>query len=133
MRLLDVVQELMHAAAAAGVSTPDRWGERPVQVPMALVELPDRIDYDPGGTGVTRYPDVSLVIAGGDPTRPDAFRQVAAYADDGPDSLKTIIEEYPFTTCTAVRVAWAEPQVITLAGTDRIAMVLHVDISGPRG
>lgn len=133
MRLLDVLQELMAAAAAAGVSTPDRPGDRPVTVPMALVEMPDRIDYDTGGAGFTRYPDVALVVAGGDPTRPDAFRQVAAYADDGPGSLKTVLESYPYTSCDTVRVAWAEPQVVTLAGTDRIAMVLHIDIAGPRG
>lgn len=131
MIIVDVLQELMAAAATAGVSVPDRWGERPVQVPMALVELPDRIEYDAGGTGFTRYPDVALVVAGGEPTRPDAFRQIAGYADTGPGSLKDVIESYPYTSCDAVRVAWAEPQVVTLAGTDRIAMILHVDVSGP--
>lgn len=128
---MEILSELSTAASAVdGVTVPARWGERPPRPPMALIEMPDEVVYDAGGTGFVRLPDVPLVIVCGGPTDPAAFRTAARYADtEGPASVKWMMEGYPYTACSTVRVATASPDVVDLAGTTFLAMIFHIDVT----
>lgn len=133
MILADVLDELMAAAEGAGISVPERWGDRPPRPPLALVELPERVVFDVGGTGYDRYPSVSLVVIVGEPASPHSYRALTGYLDgQGPQSIKQAVEAYPFTACGSVRVVDAVPDVVSLAGVDLLAAVFHIDIAGRR-
>ena len=133
MILTAVLAELLAAAAATGVRTPPRLGDRPAGAPMAVVELPGRIDFDTGGRGFMRYPDVRLVVMCGPPTAPASWRALAPFADgSGPQSVKTAIEAYAYTACSTVRVSSAEPDVVAFDGVDQLALVFHIDVTGAR-
>jgi hypothetical protein len=132
MNVAAVLDEIM-AAASAVVPVPRRWGERPPSPPMALVDWPTKVLYDAGGRGFDRYPDVALIVLIGRPADPAAHRSMLPYLDGtGPQSIKQAIEAYRFTTCVAVRVAEASPEVVTLSGTDLLAATFHLDIAGRR-
>ncbi len=133
MILVDVLAELLAAAATTGVVTPPRVGDRPAGAPMAIVELPDSILYDTGGRGLDRYPDVRLVVMAGTPGRPESVRALCPYADGtGPQSIKAALESFPYTACSAVRVAKAEPAAVAYSGVDQLAMIFHCDVAGGR-
>jgi hypothetical protein len=134
MIIADVLGELMAAVHQTGVHVPNQWGQRPNQPPMALVELPARVDFDAGGRGLDRIPDVNLVVLVGAPDNPDAFRAAAPYLDGtGPRSVKQAMESYRYTSCSTVRVAWAEPTVATLQADKHLALIFHIDVTGSRG
>lgn len=134
MIVADVLTELMTAVTATGVHVPNRWGERPNQPPMALVELPGRVDFDTGGRGFDRIPDVNLIVLVGDPTRDDSFRKAAPYMDGvGDRSVKQAVESHRYTSCSTVRVAWCEPTVARLQDTPHLALIFHIDVTGSRG
>lgn len=133
MRLLAVLSELMQAAGTVdGITVPPRWGDRPPRPPTALVELPEEIQYDAGGRGYDRLPDVPLVVLCGDPTQPAAFRTAAAYADTGPGSVKTVMESYDYVEPITVRVASCTPDVADLAGTSFYVVIFHLDVAVSR-
>jgi len=129
----DVLTELLQAVKATGLQVPNRWGERPNQPPMALVEMPARVDFDVGGRGLDRIPDINLVVLVGDPTRDDSFRQAAPYMDGaGPRSLKQALEAHRYVSCSTVRLAWLEPTVASLQDTKHLAIIAHIDVTGSR-
>ena len=133
MILADVLGELMAAAEGAGVAVPERWGDRPPRPPLAVVELPERVVFDVGGTGFDRYPSVSLVVIVGEPASPHSYRALTGYLDGtGPQSVKAAVEAYAYTACGTVRVIDAVPDVVTLAGVDFLAAVFHIDVTGRR-
>jgi len=127
-----VLAELLTAAAATGVRTPPRLGDRPAGAPMAIVELPASILFDRGGR-FDRYPDVRLVVMCGPPTAPASWRALTPFADGaGPQSVKAAVDGYAYTSCSTVRVASAEPDVVTFDGVDQLALVFHIDVTGGR-
>lgn len=133
MNVSDVLAELLTAVAGTGIRVPPRWGDRPAGGPMALVDLPTKVIFDAGGRGFDRFPDVAVIVLGGSPTVPGSFREIAGYADGtGAKSVKQVLEAYPYTTCGAVRVAEATPDVVTVDGLDHLAWIFHVDVTGRR-
>ncbi|MEK8107410.1 hypothetical protein NKG94_23835 [Micromonospora sp. M12] len=65
------------------------------------------------------------------PTQPEARRAVAEYADGSGDrSIKVAIEAHEYTSCDSVRVAWSEFDSAKYAGTDYLAAIFHLDITG---
>jgi hypothetical protein len=130
--LADVLSELLAAAATTGVRIPPQLGDKPAGSPMAIVELPDTILFDKGGR-FDRYPDVRLVLMCGPPTAPTSWRALTPYADGtGPKSMKAALEAHPYTACSTVRVASAEPDVVSYSGVDQLAIVFHIDVTGGR-
>lgn len=133
MILADVLDELMAAVESAGISVPERWGDRPPRPPIALVQLPDRVVFDTGGTGFDRYPSLGLVVAVGEPGAPTSYRALTGYLDgSGPQSVKQAVESYEYAACGTVRVVDAVPDVVTLAGIDLLAAIFHIDVAGRR-
>jgi len=130
MIMIDVLTELMTAAAATGATAPQQWGDRPPHPPMVLVELPEQVVYDSGGH-FTRYPDVPLAVLVGPTASGDSFRKAAAYLDDtGPRSIKQAVESFDFTACATVRVATASVEAFTLQGHDFLGALFHIDVTG---
>lgn len=109
------------------------WGVEKITPPAAIIALPERIDYD--GTyqrGTDRYPDVAVVVLVGKANERASRKQVAAYAaGSGAQSVKQAIEAHTYTSCDVVNVDWAEFDEAKYAGTDYLAVIFHLKISGP--
>ena len=132
MNLEAVANELRTALGAiAGLRRPP-WGVEKISPPAAIITLPDRVDYDDTyQRGRDVIPDLWVLVLVANPTQPAARRAVARYADgSGPKSVKQAIESGTYTALTAVRVAWAEFDVVKYSGTDYLAAIFHLEISG---
>ncbi|TDB71802.1 hypothetical protein E1211_15235 [Micromonospora sp. 15K316] len=132
MNLDDVAGELGAALRTIdGLNVPE-WGVDRVHPPFALIPLPDPITYDTThGRGSDRIEDWPVLVLVAKPTQPAARRAIAEYADgSGPKSVKAAIEARTYTSCDSVRVATAEFDVVTYAGTDYLAAMFHLDITG---
>jgi hypothetical protein len=134
MELTGVVNEIRAALdTIAGLRVP-AWGIQSITPPAALVLPPERIDYDDTyGRGKDRYPDLEVAILVGNPTTWQAMKELAPYANgSGAKSVKAVVEAYAFTTCdpASVRVAYAEFEVATYAGTPYLAAIFHIELTG---
>jgi len=132
MNLEAVAGEVSTALAAiSGLRRPP-WGVERITAPAAIIALPERIDYD--GTyrrGSDHYPDLPVIVLVGKPNERTARKAVAAYADgSGAKSVKAAIEAHTYISCDSVRVAWAEFDTAKYAGTDYLAAIFHLDITG---
>lgn len=132
MNLDDVAAELGAALGTiAGLNVPE-WGVQRVTPPFALIPLPEQVTYDATyGRGSDRIEDWPVLVLVAHPTKPEARRAVAEYADgSGPKSVKAAIEAHEYTACDSVTVQTAEFDVVTYAGTDYLAAMFHLDITG---
>lgn len=132
VNLNDVVNEVRQALDSIdGLSVPE-WGVQLIQPPAALVALPERIDYDQTYVrGVDQITDLPVLVLVARPTEPESRRVIAAYADgSGPRSVKAAIEGRTYVSCDDVTVVWAEFEAVTYAGTEYLACVFHLDITG---
>lgn len=132
MNLDEVAAELGPVLATIeGLSVPE-WGVQRVFPPAAIIALPERIEYDSTYVrGSDRIPDLEVVVLVANPTQPTARREIAAYTDgSGPKSVKAAVEAHEYTSCDSIRVAWAEFDTAKYAGTDYLAAIFHLDITG---
>lgn len=132
MDLEDVSEEIRTALAGiAGLRRPP-WGAEQVQVPAAIVGLPERINFDETyGRGKDQYEDLPVVILVGAPEERASRKALAAYADgSGARSVKAVLEAYAWTTCDSLNVAWCEFPRVTYGDTPYLAAVFHLDIIG---
>lgn len=131
MNLDDVADELGAALATTGLNVPE-WGVQRVSPPFALIPLPEEITYDMTyGRGGDRIEDWPVLVLLAHPTKPETRRAIAEYADgSGPKSVKAAVEAHTYTACDTVRVGRAEFDVVSYAGTDYLAAMFHLDISG---
>ena len=130
---LDAVAGELAAAlkTITGLRVP-AWGVETIQPPAAVIALPERINYDATyGRGSDRIPDLAVVVLVGKPDQRTARKTIAAYADgSGTKSVKAKLEAYTYTTCDSVTVVWAEFDTARYAGTDYLAAIFHLDITG---
>ena len=132
MNLEEVAGELTLALKTiTGLRVPP-WGVESISPPAAVIALPERIDYDATyGRGSDRFPDLAVIVLVGQPEQRSARKTIAAYADgSGAKSVKAKLEAYTYTSCDSVRVAWAEFDTARYAGTDYLAAIFHLDITG---
>lgn len=103
-----------------------------VTPPAAIVTYPDNLD--PHGTynrGVARM-TLPVVVVVGRVTVRTARNELAAYVDDsGPSSVIATLESGSYTAFDTVTVTGITFDVVTIAGTDYIAALFALDISGP--
>ena len=131
------VDEVAAELGAALDTIPDlnvpEWGVQRVSPPFAVVPLPERVDYDDTyQRGTDRIEDWPVMVLVPHPTKPEARRAIAPYADgSGAQSVKAAVEAYAFTACTTPRVEWSEFDVVSFAGTDYLAAIFHLNIKGP--
>lgn len=132
MNLEAVAGELSTALQTiTGLRVPP-WGVERINPPAAVIALPERIDYDATyGRGSDRFPDLPVIVLVGQPEQRASRKAIAAYADgSGAKSVKAKLEAFTYTTCDSVRVAWSEFDTARYAGTDYLAAIFHLDITG---
>lgn len=132
MDLYAVAEEIRTTLATiTGLRVPP-WGIEAVQVPAALVTLPEQVDFDETyGRGKDRYPDLQVVILVGVPEERASLKALAAYvAGSGAKSVKAVLEARTWTTCESVRAVSCDFPRATYAGTPYLAAAFHLDIIG---
>lgn len=132
MNLDEVAGELRTALQTIdGLNVPE-WGVQRISPPAAVIALPERVDYDDTyQRGRDVIPDLLVLVLVANPAQPAARREVAGYAaGGGAQSVKAAVEAGTYTALTAVRVVWCEFDVVSYAGTDYLAAMFHLEISG---
>jgi hypothetical protein len=110
------------------------WSPERVTPPAALVALPAGLNYHGAyGTGLQEIKDLTVVVLVGKASDRVAFKRICEYVKaSGPRSVKTAVEGYAYTaldtiTVTGVTFSPAEEK----DGTEYLAAVFHIDITGP--
>lgn len=102
----------------------------------AVQYLPDRVNFDGTyGRGSDTYEDHLIVIMTGMSSRRAALKRLAPFLrGSGSQSIKqkldTATVAAAYTSCSDFTVAWAEPDVAKIGGTDFLAAVFHCKITG---
>lgn len=132
MNLNDVADELagrLETIAGLRVS-----GHPPASVspPAGIVSYPERVDFDATyGRGMDRIPDWPVMVVVGKATDRAARERIYEYTSaTGANSIKAVIEGGTYTTFAEVRVATVEFDVVSIAATEYIAAIFHLDIAG---
>jgi hypothetical protein len=110
------------------------WGPETVTAPAALVTLPARVNYHGGyGTGMQEIKDLTVVVLVGKASDRVALKRICEYvAASGARSVKTKIESYTYTTLDSIVVTEATfSPAEEKDGTEYLAAVFHIDITGP--
>ncbi len=132
MDLEQVSEEIRSALGTiTGLRRPP-WGVGEVQVPAALVTLPERVSFDETyGRGKDAYDNLEVVVLVGQADERAAIKQLAKYvAGAGAQSVKQALESWTWTTCETVTVTHADFPRATYAGTPYLAAAFHLDIIG---
>lgn len=131
MDLDAIAGELGDALETIGLNVPE-WGVQRVHPPFALIPVPERVTFDAGyGRGADQIEDWPVLVLVAHPTKPEARRAIAEFADgSGPKSVKAAVEDHEYMACDSVRVASAEFDVVSYAGTDYLAAMFHLEIMG---
>lgn len=108
------------------------WGVQKVSPPAALVDLPERIDYDQTyGRGCDRIRDWRIFVLVGKPEPRASQAALMAYASGtGAKSVQAAFTAHTWVACSDAHVVWAEPDVMKFAGVDYLTVVFHVDVIG---
>lgn len=108
------------------------WGAKTINVPAAVVALPDEILFDQTyGRGSDKISDLLVFVMVGDARRDDAVKTLAAYcAGSGAKSVKAKVEAYAYTTAHTVVVTKCLFPDVTFAGAPYLAAEFHLDIIG---
>lgn len=108
-----------------------KWGAQ-VQVPAALVTLPERIDYHQTyGAGSTRIVDMMVLVLASKPDTRTAVSTLLPYAaETGAKSIKAVLEAYAWTALDVMTVTSVDFDVVTYEGTPYLAAMFHLDIVG---
>lgn len=132
VNLEDVAAELEAALRTVAGLRVAPWGVEQVQPPAAVIDAPERVDYDQTyGRGVDKFTDWPVYVLVPKTNDRTSLRTLARYAAGaGPTSVKAAVESYGYTTCDEVQVVWAEFDTARYAGTDYLALILHIDIQG---
>jgi len=99
--------------------------------PAAIVSYPETVTFDETyGRGMDRMTLPVVVVAGKVSDR-SARNALGAYCDGtGAASFKAVLESGAYSAFHTVRVAGIEFDTVTIAGTDYIAAMFSLDISG---
>lgn len=117
------------AATVTGLRT-STWADKVVTPPAALVDWPDRINYQDVGGG-DRIPDLPLIVVVGSSVQRTAVTKLAAYAAGaGASSIRAAVEGYAYTSCDSVQVLSVEFTTAKIAGVDYLAAIFHIDVYG---
>lgn len=109
------------------------WGARSVTAPAAMVTLPEEIIYDSTyGRGLDDIRDLILIVLVGQADARMATKNLAAYAAGaGAKSIKAAVDGYAYTEADSVTVTRCTFETVTLAKTDYLAALFHINITGP--
>lgn len=98
---------------------------------IVLNPLPGDIQYDQTyGRGMDRITLPVLVVAGRSSERP-AQEAIRAYLDgSGPRSVKAVVEAGTYTSLHTIRVTTGGVDGVVIAGTEYLAALFDLDITG---
>lgn len=133
MDLNTVSDEIRTALGSISGLRVQPWGVRQVQVPAAIVALPERILYDSTyGRGKDEYPDLPVIVLVGAPEERASVKNLAVYAaGSGAKSVKAVLEAYAWTSCDNVTVESCEFDAgAVFAGNPYMAAIFHLKIIG---
>ena len=104
-----------------------------IVAPGGYVSYPRSIDFDETyGRGSDRFTDLPIVLVASKVTTRTARNTVSKWtAGDGPDSVKTAMEAWSWTTCDEVVVTSAEFDLESIAGVSYLAAMFKATVSGP--
>jgi hypothetical protein len=100
--------------------------------PAAFVLYPEGIDFDATyGRGSDTMELQAVVVAGKTVARATRKTLAAYCKGSGPDSVKTLLEEYEYTSAEVVTVPRTDFETVTIAGVDYMAAIFTINITGP--
>jgi hypothetical protein len=104
----------------------------PTIVPPAAWPAPESVTFDATyGRGSDEIA-LSVLVVVGKASERSAHDALEAYCDGtGDRSVKAVVESGTYSAFDAVRVAGAEFDVVTIAGTDYLAALFDIEIAGP--
>lgn len=99
--------------------------------PAAVVSYPDTLTFDETyGRGMDRI-SIPVVVVVGRVSDRASRDQLSAYCNgSGDSSIKAALESSTYTACSTVRAASVDFDVVTIGGTDYMAALFTLDISG---
>lgn len=102
-----------------------------IQPPAAIVSYPETIAFDATyGRGMDRITLPLVVVVGKVHDRSTRDVLGAYCGGSGATSVKAVLESGTYTAFDVVRVASAEFDVVTIAGTEYMAGLFELDIAG---
>lgn len=135
MNIEDVAAELEAALRTVPGLHVAPWGVEQVQgAATAVVDSPERIAFDQTyGRGVDTLEDWQIFVLAPKTNDRTSLRQLARFAAGaGPTSVKAALESYTYTKCDpdGLHVVWAEFDHARYAGSDYLALIFHLNITG---
>lgn len=99
--------------------------------PAAVVSYPETYTFDETyGRGSDKL-NLPLVVVVGKVTDRGTRKELAAYCDgSGPKSVKALVESGGYTAFHSIRVTGIDFDAITIGGTDYMAALFTLDITG---
>lgn len=133
MNVAALMDELAVPLAAIGLCAYPFSAES-IEPPAAVIAWPEPIKYDATmGRGMDSMMFPVWIVVGRVDAR-SARDTLAAYLDgSGPSSVKAALDGGTYTACDSVRVAQAHVESVSIAGTDYLAAILDVEVSGRGG
>lgn len=133
---IDLVATMVELAAVCGEVTEwpvfDHPPKKVTQVPALIVSYPSNITYNvAGGSGLDRM-TVGLVVVVSRTVDRVAHTELGGFASGaGAGSLRVALEDRDeWETIEGISVQGAEFDVITIAGTEYLAVVITADVVG---
>ncbi len=133
MILADVMDELAARLEAFHKLNVFAYPADSISPPGAVVGYPEQIEYDTTyGRGVDMFRGIELFLIAGRVDTLESRNTISDWtAGRGPKSIKQFLDGSNYTSCDDVHVTNATFDTFTLAGTDYIAAIFAIDVSGP--
>lgn len=131
MNLADVMDEIATKLSTIPNLRVFPYPPDSLQPPAAVVAYPETYTFDQTYVrGMDRL-TVPVVIVEGKPTDRSSRDRLAEYCDgSGPRSVKAALESGDYSAFDSLRVMSIEFDVVTIAGTDYLAALFDLDVSG---
>lgn len=132
MDLADVMEEVAGKLSAINGLRVFAYPPDNLAPPAGVVSYPESYEYDGTyGRGMDRL-KLPVVVVVGKPTDRSTRDRLARYCDGaGAGSVKVAAQAGPYVACDTVRVESVEFDVVSIGGTDYMAALFTLDITGP--
>lgn len=133
---IDVVAVMTELAAVAGEITEwpvfDHPPKKVAQVPALIVSYPSTLTYNAAGESGLDRMTVGLVVVVARTVDRVSHKELGQFSSGvGPGSLRVALEDKEdWTTIEGISVQGAEFDVITIGGTEYLAVVITADMVG---
>lgn len=99
--------------------------------PAGVVSYPTRIVYDETfGGGLTKVEELPIILVAGKATEVSARDQISRWSSTGPGGIKAALESRRWTSVADLTVTDAQPDTVTIAAVDYLAVLFSADLIG---